>query len=131
MRQAKAKDIDAYIAAAPANARRTLQRLRETIHKAAPRAQECISYGMPAFRDGRVLVYFSLWKRHIGLYPTSSGIAAFKKELTGYKSSKGAVQFPLDEPLPVALITKIVRFRVRENAASKKKPKVLKLEASR
>ena len=85
------------------------------MNKAAPNAQEKISYGMPAYALNGVLLYFAGYAHHIGFYPTSSGIRAFKSKLSKFKHSKGAVQFPLDAPLPVTLIRQIVRFRVREN----------------
>ena len=120
----KHKDIDHYIASFPEETQMVLDKMRAIIKKAAPNAAEVISYGMPAFRQNGNLVYFAAWKTHIGLYPHSSGIAAFKKELSVYKNSKGAVQFPMDKPLPAGLITKIVKFRIKEdllNAKAKKK----------
>jgi uncharacterized protein YdhG (YjbR/CyaY superfamily) len=107
--------IDVYIRTFPKTVQVKLQQLRRIVAKAAPGAEERISYRMPAFFLNGVLVYFAAFTRHIGLYPTSSGIEAFKNELAGYKSSKGAVQFPLDEPLPADLIRRMVRFRVKEN----------------
>jgi uncharacterized protein YdhG (YjbR/CyaY superfamily) len=107
-------NIDRYIAGFPTETRELLERLRICIQKAAPDAEEVISYGMPAFRLKGILVYFAAYSKHIGFYPTSSGIATFKKELSIYKGSKGTVQFPLDKPLPLKLITKIVKFRVKE-----------------
>lgn len=97
-----------------------LEELRQAIKLAAPAAEEVISYQMPAFKYHGVLVYFAAYKHHIGVYPTSSGIAAFKKELSVYKGAKGSVQFPLDKPLPLALIKKIVKFRVKENLEKRK-----------
>lgn len=108
-------DIDGYIAAFPVNIQHILEELRSTIKKAAPAAEEKISYQMPAFEFKGILVYFAAHKNHIGFYPTSSGVEVFKKELSGYNYSKGAIQFPLDKPLPLSLITKIVNFRVKEN----------------
>lgn len=93
-----------------------MQTVRETIQKAAPGAEEVISYNMPAFRSNGVLVYYAAYANHIGFYPTGSGIEAFQKEIAGYKSSKGAVQFSHDEPLPLGLITKMVKFRVKATA---------------
>lgn len=110
-----AVDVDHYIAAFPEGTQKLLDQLRATIKKAAPKATESISYMMPAYKYEGVLVYFGGYKKHIGFYPTASGIAAFKKELVAYNVSKGTVQFPLDKPLPVSLITKIVKFRVSEN----------------
>jgi uncharacterized protein YdhG (YjbR/CyaY superfamily) len=107
--------IDVYIRTFPKPVQVKLQQIRNIVAKAAPGARERISYGMPAFCLDRVLVYFAAHTKHIGFYPTSSGIEAFKNELAKYKSSKGAVQFPLDEPLPAGLIRRMVMFRVKEN----------------
>jgi uncharacterized protein YdhG (YjbR/CyaY superfamily) len=111
-----AVNIDEYIAQQPAELRERLERLREIIRKAAPKAQEVISYQMPAFKQNGVLVYFALFKNHIGFFPTGSGVAAFQKELKDYKTSKGTIQFPLDQPLPASLVTKIVKYRAKEDA---------------
>lgn len=108
-------NIDAYIALQPDAVRPLLQQFREAIRKGAPEAQETISYQMPAFKFHGMLVYFAAWKNHIGFYPVSSGVSAFKDQLEPYKIAKGTIQFPLDKPLPLALITKIVQFRVKEN----------------
>ena len=89
--------------------------MRATIRKAAPAASETISYGIPAFKTSRMLVWFGAFANHIGFYPGAGGVAKFKKELSRYKFSKGSVQFPFDEPLPLSLVTKIVKFRVRAN----------------
>ena len=110
------KNIDEYIAACPENVQEKLHELRATIIKAAQGAEEKISYRMPAFTLNGILVYFAAQTRHIGFYPTSSGVKAFIKELGSYKTSKGAIQFPLDKPLPVELISRIVKFRVQENS---------------
>ena len=107
----KAANIDEYIQGFPEETQKILQQLRAAIKKAAPKSEEVISYAMPAFKQNGVLVYFAAYKNHIGFYPTSSGIEAFKDELSKYKSSKGAVQFPIDKPLPLTLISKIVKFR--------------------
>lgn len=111
-----AENIDAYINEFPDEAKLRLEQMRAIIRKAAPSANEVISYGMPAYKVNGVLVYFAGYKQHIGFYPTGSGIAAFKQDITRYKNSKGAVQFPLDKPLPVTLITKMVKFRLKEDA---------------
>lgn len=111
----KAIDVDKYIAGFPKDTQNLLTQLRETIIKAAPGADEVISYQMPAYKYCGMLVYFAGYKNHIGFYPTASGIEAFKKELSVYKGAKGSVQFPLDKPLPLQLITKIVKFRMKEN----------------
>jgi uncharacterized protein YdhG (YjbR/CyaY superfamily) len=107
--------INGYIDAQPVHVQPLLQQMRDIIRKAAPKAEEVISYGMPAFKGFRVLVYFAAAKEHMGFYPTGSGIEAFKNEFGNYKWSKGAVQFPLNEPLPVKLISKIVKFRLAED----------------
>jgi uncharacterized protein YdhG (YjbR/CyaY superfamily) len=115
METTKARNIDEYITAFPEDIRELLEQMRMTIQKAAPKTVEVISYGMPAFKQHSVLVYFAAYKGHIGFYPTGSGIEAFKKEISAYKSSKGAVQFPLDKPLPVRLIRQMVKFRVKDD----------------
>lgn len=109
------QEIDAYIARYPADVQAKLQKLRATIREAAPGAEEVISYQIPTFRLHGNLVHFAAYKKHIGFYPTSSGIEHFKDELSGFKLSKGTVQFPLDQPIPFGLVTRIVKFRVREN----------------
>ncbi|MFN8297592.1 MAG: DUF1801 domain-containing protein [Chitinophagales bacterium] len=111
--------VDAYIAQFPAETQALLQQLRSIIRKAAPKASEEISYNMPAYRQNKVLVYFAGYKNHIGFYPTGAGIAAFQKEIAAYKNSKGAVQFPLDKKLPIGLITKMVIYRAKQDAALK------------
>jgi uncharacterized protein YdhG (YjbR/CyaY superfamily) len=112
---AAARSIDEYIAGFPEETKRILERLREMIRAAAPGAEEKISYQMPAFYLEGNLVYFAAFKNHIGFYPTSSGIEAFKHELSAYEFSKGTVRFPLDKPLPLKLVSRIVKFRVAEN----------------
>ena len=109
------KTIDEYLAACPADVRTKLEELRATIRAAAPGATEKISYQMPAFYLEGNLVYFAAFKDHFSFFPTSSGIQAFQKELSKYEGAKGTVRFPLDEPLPLKLIAKIVKFRVAEN----------------
>ena len=106
--------IDDYIEGCPAGVQARLRKLRETIRRTAPDAVEKISYRMPTFYLNGNLVHFAAFDHHIGFYPTPSGIAAFRAELAGYTSSKGAVQFPHSEPLPLALIAQIVAFRVSE-----------------
>jgi uncharacterized protein YdhG (YjbR/CyaY superfamily) len=113
--------VDEYIAAFPKEMQQLLQQVRATIKKAAPAAEEVISYGMPAYKLNGMLVYFAGYKNHIGFYATPTGHASFKKELSVYKQGKGSVQFPTDQPLPLALITKIVKFRVNENTEKAKK----------
>jgi len=102
---------DEYIAGFPEEIQVLLQQIRQIIKAAVPQATEVISYSMPAFKTSKVLVYFAAGKNHIGFYPTPSGIEAFKHEFEGYKWSKGAIQFPMGDPLPVDLITRIVRYR--------------------
>lgn len=113
------KTIDAYIETFPKNVQTSLKKLRRTIKDAAPGVQETIKYGMPTFVLGKNLVFFAAYKQHIGFYPTPKPILAFKKELARYKTSKGAIQFPLDEPVPLALVEKMVRFRVKDLAQQK------------
>jgi len=113
--QAKYATIDEYIAAFPKEIQNLLQEMRATIRAAAPDAEEKISYQMPTFFLKGNLVHFAAHTNHIGFYPTPSGIEAFKQELSAYQSSKGAVQFPIGEPLPLDLVDRIVRFRVAEN----------------
>jgi uncharacterized protein YdhG (YjbR/CyaY superfamily) len=109
------KDIDEYLERHSSEDQRLLRQMRAMIHKAAPEATEKISYGIPTFYLNGNLVHFAAFANHIGFYPTSSGIAAFKEQLGPFRSSKGAVQFPKDKRLPITLVTKIVKFRVKEN----------------
>jgi uncharacterized protein YdhG (YjbR/CyaY superfamily) len=115
--------IDEYIAAFAPEIQAKLTEMRTIIKAAAPQAEEKISYQMPTFSLEGNLVHFAAFKHHIGFYPVPSGIEAFKKELSVYKGAKGSVQFPLDQPLPRALITRIVKYRVRENLAKAKTPR--------
>ena len=118
--------IDEFIEGFPEDVRKILKKIRTTIRKAAPGAGEAIKYGIPTFTLKGNLVHFSAYKKHIGFYPTPSGIGKFKKELSVYKGSKGTVRFPLDKPVPYSLIRSIVRFRVQENlerAEAKRKKK--------
>jgi len=117
----KFKDIDEYIQSHPKDVQKILMEIRKTVKKAAPNAKEKISYGMPAFILNGNLVYFAAFKNHIGFYPLPSGINSFKKELSTYKTSKGAIQFPIDKPMPLSLITKIVKYRVKEDMTKRKK----------
>ena len=115
MKTATATNIDEYISTFPASTAKILKQVRMTVRKAAPKAEETISYGMPAFRyKGKVIIYFAGFKNHIGVYATPSGHAAFQKELSVYKQGKGSVQFPLDQPMPLDLIARIVKFRVQQ-----------------
>ncbi len=112
--------IDEYIATFPKNIQVILEAVREAIRESAPESEEKISYGIPTFDlNGRHLVHFAVYKNHVGFYPTSSGIRAFKKELASFKTSKGTVQFPITEPIPFDLIKEIVKYRVKENLSEK------------
>ncbi len=108
-------DINTYIAQFPEEVRVLLEQMRKTIQAAAPEAEEAISYAMPTFKLQGNLVHFAAYKKHIGFYPAPSGISAFPHEIAAYEYAKGSVQFPIDKPLPLDLVTKIVKFRVREN----------------
>lgn len=114
--------VDQYIQKFPKQVQAPLNQIRKEIHELAPESTEGISYGMPAYKlEGKPLVYFAAFKQHIGFYATPSGHAQFAKELAGYKNGKGSVQFPLDKPLPLELIRKIIQFRVTENRTLKSK----------
>ena len=114
------KTIDGYIRTFPKDVQSILEKMRQTIHKAAPQATEAISYGMPTFKQNGNLVHFAAWKNHIGFYAMPSGNQAFKKELSRYDGAKGSIQFPLDKPMPYDLVRKIVIYRVKENLEKKK-----------
>ncbi|HQW43626.1 MAG: DUF1801 domain-containing protein [Chitinophagaceae bacterium] len=114
------KTIDEYIAQFPEEVQVLLEKMRTIIHKAAPKAEEAIAYGIPTFKMNGNLVHFGGYKSHIGFYPAPSGIGAFKKELAKYEGSKGTIRFPLDKPLPVTLITQVVKFRVAKNLEKSK-----------
>jgi uncharacterized protein YdhG (YjbR/CyaY superfamily) len=123
MTATKRTSIEAYIAGFPEDVQRILEQLRATIKKAAPDAEETISYTIPTFTLNGHLVYFAAFKNHIGFYAIPSGNKAFEKELSIYKGGKGSVQFPLGKPLPLELITRIVKYRVAENLQRPKKKK--------
>ena len=112
--------VDEYFSALPTDTRSILDEVRRTIKQAAPQAKELISYSMPAFKLNGVLVYYAAQKNHIGFYPTSTPIEVFKNELAFYKWSKGAIQFPIDKPMPFDLISKIVKFRVQQDMKKSK-----------
>lgn len=120
MADKRSKAVDDYIDGFPKDVRQRLKQMRATIRKAAPEASETISYGIPAFKTNRMLVWFGGFANHIGFYPGAGGVANFKKELSPYKYAKGSVQFPHDDRLPLALVAKIVKFRVRANAQPQK-----------
>ena len=121
METKKPANIDEYIGGFPNDVQEILKKIRMTIQKAAPGATEKISYSMPAFEQNGIVVYFAAFKNHIGLYALPSGHKAFQEELSQYKSGKGSVQFPFNKPMPYDLITKIVKFRVKENLERAKK----------
>ena len=124
MRTGKAapKTVDEYLAAVPQPARATLDKIRATIRAAAPAtATEGISYGMPMFKYKGLLVGFAAFAKHCSLFPGAAPIAAFQAELKNYPTSKGTIQFPMDKPLPAALVKKLVKARVAENEAAKRK----------
>lgn len=117
----KPATIDEYVAGFPEDVQKLLEEVRTTIRKAAPEAEEGIAYGMPGYKlNGKPLVYFAAFKNHIGFYATPTGHAAFAEDLARYKQGKGSVQFPLNEPMPQDLITRIVTFRVEENLQKSK-----------
>jgi len=125
MKGQTAEDIDEYIVEFPKEVQAMLQQIRATIRKVAPKAEEAIKYAIPTFVwNGKNLVHFAAFKNHIGFYPTPTGIDSFKKELSKYKQGKGSVQFPLDEPMPLKLITEIVKLnmaRIVEEGTKKTK----------
>ncbi|HYJ63890.1 MAG TPA: DUF1801 domain-containing protein [Parafilimonas sp.] len=126
----KFKTIDEYIAAQEDDRKSVLRQFRKIIKAAAPKAEEVISYGMPAFKQGSVLVYFSAMKEHYGFYPTSKPIEIFKDKLKPYKTSKGAIQFPVDKPIPEKLIIEIVKYRLKEVADNEKQKQLIKTKKS-
>lgn len=122
MKMTQAATVDAYIAGFPEDVQKKLKEIRSTIKKAIPKAEEAIKYGIPTYVLQGNVVHFGGFKTHVGFYPAPSGIVAFKKELSVYEGSKGAIKFPFDQPLPTALIARITKFRALENQ-SKAKPK--------
>ena len=114
----KFKTVDDYMSSLPVAVRKRLEGLRGLIRQAAPQAEEAISYNIPAFKsNGALLVWYAAFKTHVGFYPRASAIDAFRTELAVYKTSKGAIQFPIEKPIPAGLIKKIVKFRLKENAS--------------
>jgi len=107
--------VDQYIAAFPADVKKRMQQLRKTIKAGAPNADEVISYQMPGYKYFGMLVYFAAYKNHIGFYPGTGGVLEFYKKLSSFKSAKGSVQFPNDRPIPYEVISKVVKFRVKQN----------------
>lgn len=120
MDKTRPKTIDDYVARYPEDVQKLLQKMRLTIRNAAPKAEETISYSMPAFDQDGILVWFAAFKEHIGFYPKTAAIVYFKKDLTKYEVAKGTIRFPMDQPLPLGLISRIVKYRVRENRDKKK-----------
>ena len=127
----KPTDIDAYIADFPEGVQKILQQVRTTVKKAAPNAKEAIKYAIPTFTLNGNLVHFAAYKNHIGFYPAPNGIKVFEKELSVYKAGKGSVQFPLDQPMPLDLITKIVKYRVAETLEKATQKNLIKKQARR
>lgn len=115
-------NVDEYIALQPVALKAGLELLRKTIRKAAPGAEEMISYQMPAYKLNGMLVFFSATKKHFGFYPTASPIIAFRESLRRFETSKGTIKFPLDKPLPIKLVTEIVKWKVKENLKKTQKP---------
>ena len=115
----KAQNVDAYIAEFPHETAAKLSELRALIKKLAPTAEETISYAIPTYKLNGVLVHFAAYANHVGFYPGAGGISEFAEDLTAYRTSKGTVQFPLDQPLPTKLITRIVKFRIKQNLEKK------------
>ena len=108
-------DVHSYLASFPKEVQALLKTIRTTIKRSAPKAKECVSYGMPAYKlNNKPLVYFAAFKNHIGLYATPSAHTKFAKELSKYKQGKGSVQFPMNQPLPMGLITKMVKFKIAQ-----------------
>lgn len=135
--KARFNTVDEYIASLPPVSKRIVKELRKTIRAAAPGAEEKISYNMPSMKFHGMLVYYAAWKEHIGFYPFTSAIKAFKKELTGYEGAKGSVRFKLDEPVPFELVERIIKFRMQENLKAheeklrKKKTKTIKTKSKK
>lgn len=128
MKATAVNNIDEYIESFPEKVQKLLRQMRTTIRKAAPEAEETINYAIPTFTLNGNLVHFAAFKNHIGFYPAPAGIEAFKKEVAQYEAGKGSLQFPIDQPLPLGLVTKIVKFRVKQNL---EKSKVKKKSSSR
>ena len=115
--------VDEYISTLPNDVKEILDNLRKVIKETAPEAQEAISYNMPGYKLNGMLIWFAAAKNHIGLYPTASPIIVFKEALKDYKTSKGAIQFPIDKPIPMDLVREIVKYKVEENTLKVKKTK--------
>ncbi|CAN5606526.1 DUF1801 domain-containing protein [soil metagenome] len=121
MTAAKPNNINEYIAGFPKETQKVLEQIRATIKKAIPDAEETMSYAIPTFKlNKNYIIYFAAYKNHVSLYPAPRGVEAFKETLAAYKGGKGTVQFPLDKPIPLNLITRIVQFRIKEHPAKKR-----------
>jgi uncharacterized protein YdhG (YjbR/CyaY superfamily) len=120
MKQVKSKEVSAFIRKYPAPVRKILEKIRATVRKAAPDAEEYMGYGVPGYKMKRPIIYFAAFKSHAGIYPGTAAIKAFKKDLAKYELSKGTIRFPLDKPIPYGLIRAITRYRV--NVESGKRP---------
>lgn len=123
MKTIQAKTIDEYIGGFPKNVQQLLEEIRATIRKAAPEAEETISYAIPTFKLNGTLVHFAAYKNHIGLYPAPREEEVFKKALSAYEGGKGTVKFPIDDPIPLSLISKIVKYRMKKNLEKKSSPR--------
>jgi len=120
----KFRSVDEYLLSLPDEVKAISEKVRATIHKAAPKAEELISYNMPAYQiNGQGIIYFSAWKKHIGMYPIPAGDASFQKEIAAFKDSKSTAKFPFDQALPIGLISKMVKFRMKEMATKSKSKK--------
>lgn len=123
----KYNNVDEYLSSFPKEIQKVLKQVRETIKKTAPQAEEKISYGVPSFTlNGKQLIYFAGFKKHIGVYPSPVTVDTFKKDFSKYKTGKGSVQLPLDQPMPLTLITKIVKYRIKKLAEEKAPKKIAK-----
>jgi uncharacterized protein YdhG (YjbR/CyaY superfamily) len=122
----KFETVDAYFASLDTDTKAIATQIRETIKKAAPEAEEVISYQMPAYKYKGMLVYFAAWKSHIGFYPVTTAIKAFDKDLSNYEVSKGTIKFPFSKPIPLDLISRIVKFRIKENEEKEKTKEMAK-----
>src|SRR5437879_6456441 len=123
------RSVDEYIKTFPKEVQSILEKMRQTVKKAAPSVVEAISYQMPTFKlNGKALVYFAAFKSHIGFYPIPSGVEAFKKELSPYKKGKGSVQFPMDQPMPYDLVKRIVRFRAKQLLKKRHEPSAFRTD---
>jgi uncharacterized protein YdhG (YjbR/CyaY superfamily) len=126
MKRTVAKDVDEYISGFPEDVAKKLSQIRKTIKAAVPKAEEMISYGIAGYKQDGMLIYFAGFTNHVSVYPAPRGSAEFKKELADYKGGKGTVQFPLDKPIPLDLVKRIIKFRLKENEAKAATKKITK-----